>query len=162
MVTRRTLVTGAASMLLSPFITTSARAEQAPVPYLVLNTEPVAQEEVRGAVQGSFPGDLAHKHKLYHDPYYLLVFGELVACTCGTGDCRVTDWRDTKLGSPKGFDVVVARQWCALPGDVKIPDPLQIPKDFRKALAVERAHVCAYFNGGSLYIPCVIINQSKV
>jgi hypothetical protein len=105
---------------------------------------------------GDAPGDFGYKHKRYH-PYYQALFGKLGHCACGTGECRVTDWRMTILNSPIGFDVIVERNWWPLPGNVWMPkagDP--IPPELFK----ERAHVCAYGRGAEIIISCALINMT--
>ena len=149
------LATAAGSLLASPFVTQRAYAEQS-LPTQVARWEPVAKEDVKDVEFGKFPGDYKCGHEAYH-PFYQRVFGQLGQCACGDGECRVTDWRSTRLGSPKGYDVIVLRYWCALPPGVWIPAKEQIPKELR----LERAHVCAYGPIGGILIPCVIINESK-
>jgi len=105
------------------------------------------------------PGDKGYKHHEYH-PFYEVVFGP--HCRCGDGDCRVTDWRETKLGSKIGYDVLVNREWYPLPDDVYIPPPHLVPTELRR----ERAHICAYiFTSASVLlgisIPCAIINVTQ-
>ena len=99
------------------------------------------------------PGDLGYKHELYH-PYYQQVFSP--HCSCGVGDCRVTDWRLSELGSVHGYDVIVDRAWYPLPNDVYIPPPQLVPS----ALRQERAHICAY-RLLDTSIPCAIINVTE-
>ncbi|HTR18764.1 MAG TPA: hypothetical protein VMH91_02170 [Candidatus Paceibacterota bacterium] len=112
----------------------------------------------QGVPFGEAPGDEGYKHDLYH-PSYQKLFGEIGNCTCGDGECRVTDWRETTIGSPKGYDVIVDRHWLALPGDVWMPDdPKTIPKDLLR----ERAHVCAYNYGIFPLISCALINTTQV
>ena len=95
-------------------------------------------------------------HGTYHE-YYKKVFGEIGQCACGTGDCRVTDFRVTELGSPIGYDIVVYRQWMPVGEKVWIPKSEDVPRQLR----TERAHVCAYAVGG-INIPCAIINAIQI
>lgn len=105
-----------------------------------------------GVELGKAPGDYGYKHQQYH-LYYQKVFGEIGQCACGYGDCRVTDWRQTKLGSPTGYDMIVNRHWIPLPETVWMPKPWQIPT----ALQQDRGHVCSYGAVGQELIPCAII-----
>src|SRR4051812_19639771 len=60
---------------------------------------------------GKFPGDYGFEHDPNHDDYQT-IFGQRGAkCACGTGDCRVTDWRTTRFGSVLRYDVIVNRRW---------------------------------------------------
>ena len=124
---------------------------------LVLGLRPLRAEELFSGVPiGEAPGDYGYKHGNYHY-LYQAVFGELGHCSCGSGDCRVTDFRETLLGSPVGYDVIAYRHWLPLPADVWIPLPEQVPPELR----TERAHICAYGNASSCTIPCAIINVAQ-
>lgn len=106
---------------------------------------------------GKFPGDYGYLHDKYHR-YYEIVFGEILECACGAGDCRVTYWRQTKMGSPHGYDIVLLRRWEPLPAEARMPKPEEIPPQ----LLTEWAHVCVYNeNYEPVSIPCVIINKAN-
>ena len=103
--------------------------------------------------------EVACLHWVYH-PGYQKVFSELLQCSCGVGECRVTRWRKSKLGSPRGFDIIVNRQWRPLPVATKMPSPEQMKQ--APELYREFAHVCAYNDedGDTPTIECAIINRS--
>ncbi|HUO50076.1 MAG TPA: hypothetical protein VMU25_00675 [Candidatus Paceibacterota bacterium] len=137
-------------------------------PALILTTRfGVSEPMFAGVPEGLAPGDFGYKHEMYHESYQK-VFGALGRCSCGTGDCRVTNWRETQLGSEKGFDVIVKRQWWPLPGNVWMPganDSHVIPVE----LYNEWAHICAYettvFNQSlglkTQVIACAMINKKQ-
>jgi len=91
MVTRRTL-------LLGGFATAC-----------ILPSRSIAKALYEGVPLGEAPGDYGYKHDQYHD-LYQEIFGRILGCSCGAGDCRVTEYRPTILGSPLGYDVVAYRQ----------------------------------------------------
>ena len=97
------------------------------------------------------PGDYGYLHDKYHSSYQQVFSPH---CSCGVGDCRVTDWRETKMNSPYGYDVIAERNWYPLLKGVYIPAPNLVPEALRK----ERAHICAYLIG-DMYIACAIINS---
>ncbi len=109
--------------------------------------------------RGNVPGDLGYLHDKYHNLYQQL-FADVGKCSCGVGDCRVSDWRETILGSRHGYDVIVDRVWHPLPDKVWIPLPHQVPRELRQ----ERAHVCAFLHFLPRYytsINCVVINVTN-
>ena len=154
--TRRSVVRGVVGLLAAPAIISLAHAESQ-LPTQVSAWEPVKPADIKLARDGKAYGDYECMHAKYHNPYYQNLFGVLGKCSCGSGDCRATDWRETTLGSPKGYDVVVNRNWCALPAGTWIPEPQQVPHE----LLFERAHVCAYVSGAEILIPCALINKSE-
>jgi len=117
------------------------------------------QEELyKGTPLGLAPGDYGYKHDVYH-PAYQELFGRLGRCSCGTGDCRVTDWRFTQLGSKHRFDVVIKRRWWPLQDLTWMPENHSVVP---KILFKERAHVCAYGETlGEPIIACALINFTE-
>ncbi|MDR3571648.1 MAG: hypothetical protein P4L81_05665 [Candidatus Pacebacteria bacterium] len=113
-----------------------------------------------GTPMGSAPGDYGYRHDLYHADYQAL-FGASGHCSCGSGDCRVTIWRETKLDSPMGYDIVAWRNWYPLPANVWMPDTSSnIPLELYR----EWAHVCAYrigYNSNAPTIACALINKKQ-
>jgi len=106
---------------------------------LVFGTRRAPAQMFVGVPVGEAPGDEGYKHELYHDEYQKL-FGDLGHCGCGHGECRVTEWRKTQLGSSLGFDVIVYREWVPLQNNCWMPSPEQVPTKLRR----EWAHICAY------------------
>lgn len=108
--------------------------------------------------KGNFLGDYGYEHWPNHGDYQA-TFGDKHKCACGTGDCRVTDWRETQLGSPTGYDILVDREWVAVPADTFMPLPNEVPR----GLLLRRAHVCAYVDSTTrmLKIPCALIIKTQ-
>lgn len=121
---------------------------------VIIPTPGFTKNLYEGVPLGKAPGDYGYKHAEYHEAYQK-VFGELLRCSCGAGDCRVTEYRPTLLGSPLGFDVIAYREWLPLPADTKIPPPEKVPAILRQ----EQAHICAYEVGYTLIV-CAIINAT--
>lgn len=116
-----------------------------------------AHEMFEGVPTGEAAGDYGYKHDLYHEAYQRL-FGEQGHCLCGVGECRVTDWRETELKSPRGYDVIVNRLWLPLLLSVWMPDELtKIPA----VLLRERAHICAYGPLNNPTIACAMVNVTQ-
>jgi len=140
---RRMLITGAASLAIPAIATSGEYADQIP-----------SYDEVKN---GDYFGDYNYMHGKYHDVYQR-IFGTNMRCACGAGDCRVTKWRHSKLASPKGFDVVVNRQWVPLSDQTSIPKEGTVPE----VLTHDWAHICAYDADRMPYgvnLPCAIINE---
>ncbi|MDE2071610.1 MAG: hypothetical protein KGI70_02685 [Patescibacteria group bacterium] len=155
LITRRTLILGAGVLA----FTSGAAHSEWPSGFVVPPSEEVA--DFKDLPRGKAPGDFNFDHAEHHADYQT-VFGS--HCGCGDGECRVTVWRKTTLGSPKGFDVVVERRWWPLPANVWMPDPenVEVPLGLR----LDRAHVCAYSTDGYTMYPyplirCAIINEWK-
>jgi hypothetical protein len=127
---------------------------------LVLGGQQTPAVLFAGVPLGEAPGDEGYKHDLYHE-HYQKVFSNSGHCGCGHGECRVTNWRKTQLGSPIGYDVIAYREWVPLPKEVFMPEAKDVPPELRR----EWAHICAYPGHADHHmgdvrttVPCAIIN----
>jgi|GEM_PF-1979211 hypothetical protein len=148
--TRRIVLTSA---LCAPALLLSGRRPSA---YVAENEITGVAPTFEGTPSGKAPGDYGFKHQRYHASYKRL-FGEIGNCLCGDGECRTTDWRESKE-SPMGYAVIVCRKWIPLPADTWMPTKgSEIPLD----LFAERAHVCAYGTYDMPVIACALINATQ-